>query len=250
MGIHWSYALILGIFYVLPCRQALIANLIATPMTMVLVAPHVSSEELPRIIAGLTLVSVFAYVFSRSVDLQRAELTRLVSVDPLTQTRNRRALAEALDEAAYRLKRHATPASLIIFDIDHFKAITDRLGHDGGDEVLVAIASRLRARVRLSDAVFRYGGEEFVVLASQTDLESAERLAEDIRRIVSAETTPERVTVSCGVAELRPEESCESWLKRADKALYSAKNQGRNRVVAAREESSHVAEPGLKVSPT
>jgi diguanylate cyclase (GGDEF)-like protein len=240
MGIHWSYVLILGIFYLLPRRQAVIANLVATPLAIVLVAPHVTLPELSRIVAGLTLVSVFAYVFARHMELQKAELTRLVSVDPLTQVSNRRSLTTALQEAAYGLTRHGTPVALVILDIDHFKSINDRYGHDAGDRVLVNVASRLRERVRLSDTVFRFGGEEFVVLASQTDADGAACLADHLRRLVAELATPggEPITVSCGVAQLRPGETTDGWLKRADTALYRAKREGRNQVVVDRTDAA------------
>lgn len=245
LGIHWAYVMILGIFYILPRRQAVVVNFITAPAAVLLAYPHVSAVELPRIVAGLALVSVFAYIFSRSVDRQRAELTRLVSVDPLTNTRNRRALNEAMEEAIYGFTRHGTPASLILLDLDHFKKINDERGHDAGDQVLVAVAQQLQARARLSDGVFRYGGEEFVVLATRTRLDSAALLADDLRRMVSEKPTlpSGRLTVSCGVAELLPGETREAWLKRADTALYLAKRQGRDRVVVDRmpEESAQAA---------
>lgn len=161
------------------------------------------------------------------------------SIDPLTQTRNRAALADIFQREWELSNRHGTALSLIMLDVDHFKRINDDHGHDKGDSVLRSVAQCLRETVRTSDMVFRYGGEEFVVLLSNTDGEGALHLGERIRRALerlclkTEADTPLPVTASLGVATLTTGESKEKLLKRADMAMYKAKNLGRNRVVRA-----------------
>jgi diguanylate cyclase (GGDEF)-like protein len=122
---------------------------------------------------------------------------------------------------------------MLVIDIDHFKSFNDEHGHTFGDDVLVAVSQTIANTVRRSDLLFRYGGEEFVVLASHTGEEGAMLLAERIRENVSALQTVRgrstNVTVSVGVARLQEKESAETFFERADKALYSAKRNGRNR---------------------
>jgi diguanylate cyclase (GGDEF)-like protein len=121
-----------------------------------------------------------------------------------------------------------------MLDIDHFKAINDTFGHQAGDHVLIEIASRLRRSLRGNDMVARWGGEEFIVLVRDCALPDAGRLAENIRAAIAEVPFGPmgRITVSIGAAEARDNEDLQSWLSRADQALYRAKRAGRNEVVA------------------
>ncbi len=133
-----------------------------------------------------------------------------------------------------RADRYGDELSLVLFDIDHFKTINDRFGHAAGDRVLVELAGRVRAKLRESDGLGRWGGEEFLVLMPHSTDEEAHQLAEKLRRLV-AETPIEgvgTVTASFGVAQRRPLESAESLFRRVDGELYRAKQAGRNRVMA------------------
>ncbi len=154
--------------------------------------------------------------------------------DPLTGALNRGALDEALQREAEVARRQGTPLALLMIDIDHFKAINDTHGHRYGDDVLRAVAHTLNDTIRRSDGLYRYGGEEFVVVASHTQPVGAQQLAERLRCNVDSIATvagrPLRVTVSVGVAGLQPGESPEALFQRADRALYRAKANGRNRV--------------------
>lgn len=165
----------------------------------------------------------------------RKELEQAASRDPLTGLWNRRQFLLLLDNARAQKRRYDVDYSLMLIDADHFKSINDRYGHDAGDEVLVLLARALEARVRETDTVCRWGGEEFIVLLPQTDCASAQLLAESLRGSVERIRVPHLppVTVSIGVARHRASESSESLIKRADEALYQAKAAGRNRVVAA-----------------
>jgi len=154
--------------------------------------------------------------------------------DPLTGALNRAALEEALQREVEVARRQGTPLAVLVVDIDHFKAVNDTYGHRFGDDVLRAVAHAVSDTIRRSDAFYRYGGEEFVVIASHTQPPGAQQLAERIRGSVAAIGTvggrPMQVSVSVGVAVLRTGESDEALFQRADQALYRAKQNGRNRV--------------------
>ncbi|MFP4181987.1 MAG: diguanylate cyclase [Thiohalospira sp.] len=163
------------------------------------------------------------------------ELKRLATHDPLTGLYNRARLHEWLEQAREEYDRYGTPFSVIMFDIDHFKAINDRYGHPAGDEVLRELARRVDEALREADVVARWGGEEFLVLAPHTDAQGAADLAERLRRQV-AERPFEQVgpvTISLGVATAENGETVEQLEGRVDDALYAAKAAGRNRVVVA-----------------
>jgi diguanylate cyclase (GGDEF)-like protein len=142
-------------------------------------------------------------------------------------------------QARQRAKREPKPVALAFFDVDHFKAINDRFGHAAGDAALAGVADRLRNGVRSGDGLCRWGGEEFVLLLEDCDLNQAREVADKARlavasRPLSAGTAGEiALTVSAGVAELRPGEDAEGLIGRADAALYAAKAAGRNRPVCA-----------------
>jgi diguanylate cyclase (GGDEF)-like protein len=162
-------------------------------------------------------------------------------IDPLTGVRNRSALLLSLQREWELSRRHGYELSLLLLDIDHFKLINDTFGHDQGDAVLRTAASCISDVIRGSDMVFRYGGEEFVVLLSNTDGHGAARIAERIRKALqqtpcpSGEAIPVRITASIGRATLKPDEAMESLLKRSDQAMYLAKRSGRNRVAGGAE---------------
>ena len=157
--------------------------------------------------------------------------------DPLTSALNRAALEEALRREVEVARRQGAPLGVLFIDIDHFKHVNDTYGHRFGDDVLRAVAHAVSDTIRRSDALYRYGGEEFVVLASHTHPIGAQQLGERIRTKVAAiDVVGGRkieVTVSIGVAGLRTDDSCDTVLKRADAALYRAKEGGRNRVESA-----------------
>jgi len=170
-----------------------------------------------------------------------AQTIEMAVTDGLTGLHNRRYLDSHLTTLFERARNRRRPLSLMITDIDRFKAINDTYGHDVGDEVLREFAGRLRQNVRGIDLACRMGGEEFVVVMPDTDGPVAEKVAERIRAqiadtpfLVGAEGREIAVTVSVGVsAMMREADTVEAMMKRADLALYEAKNGGRNRVVAA-----------------
>ena len=167
-------------------------------------------------------------------------LEAMATTDRLTGARNRQAL-EVLFEQALRLgRRHDQPVSIINLDIDHFKAINDSHGHQAGDRVLKELVDTVSSQIREIDTLCRWGGDEFLILLQDTDADRARLTAERIREAVArrqrSPQSEEGWTVSQGVAQCRENESLDSLIHRADKALYRAKRNGRNQVA--------VAEPG------
>lgn len=171
----------------------------------------------------------------RELEQANAQLAQLSRTDRLTSLNNRGYWEECLQQEFARFQRSRTPCSLIMFDIDHFKAVNDTHGHQAGDEVIRVTAATLRETIRTTDIAGRYGGEEFAVILTDTDAACARYVAERLRRKIEALTVrhEDKVidhTISLGVAELSPELSTpQQWLERADQALYRAKEGGRNR---------------------
>ena len=161
-----------------------------------------------------------------------------VRTDALTGVRNRRALDEILEMLVAMHDRYDQAFSVIIFDVDHFKKVNDRLGHLAGDHVLRAVATLLNETIRETDVVARYGGEEFVVTLPETSLEEAGILAERLRKKIETNLSADvSLTVSGGVAGFSSGDDASTLLARADEALYKAKNAGRNRIYCHRESS-------------
>lgn len=191
---------------------------------------------------SVVLVSSVGFVFM-SRDRADENNRVLAALDPLTGVANRRSLIAALDRDMARAQRMREPMALMMVDIDYFKDVNDRYGHPAGDRVLRSVVNVLRQRVRAQDLVGRYGGEEFMVLLPDTGLTGAEQLARELCKAVEESRCPAdgvpgpgiAVTVSIGVFGGRLE-SGDSWdmlIAAADRALYQAKNNGRNRVEVA-----------------
>ncbi len=157
-------------------------------------------------------------------------------IDPLTQAKNRAAFDSTVSREISLALRNDNSLSAIFLDIDHFKSINDDFGHACGDMVLSVTAKLIKQCARDSDLVFRYGGEEFVLLLSNTDLSGAQLLAERIRKKLEHHTLafdmdPVKITASLGIATLKSTDSLESFIQRADSAMYQAKDRGRNQVM-------------------
>lgn len=177
----------------------------------------------------------FYYIMVRRIE---GRLRAIATQDMLTGLFNRRHLIELAQRIVARPRRDGEPVSLVIADIDDFKQINDRLGHDTGDLVLTHVARVLRESCRAQDTVARWGGEEFLFLLPATDSDSAVAFAERVRTANEAlridhMQQPITCTVSLGVATLEANESLEDAIVRADRALYQSKARGRNRVTAA-----------------
>jgi diguanylate cyclase (GGDEF)-like protein len=163
---------------------------------------------------------------------------KMAYTDPLTQAKNRSSFNDTVTRKMSLAARNAKSLSLIFLDIDRFKAINDTYGHDCGDVALTAVSKWIKESLRDSDVIFRYGGEEFVILLSDTNIHGAELLAERIRNSIERHTLAYgmktiNITVSLGVSSLRSDDTAETFVKRADEALFTAKSNGRNQVVLA-----------------
>ncbi|WP_126454727.1 GGDEF domain-containing protein [Sulfuriflexus mobilis] len=159
--------------------------------------------------------------------------------DTLTGTLNRAAFDTMLAKEIEIAERHNNPLSLLVLDIDHFKNINDSFGHAMGDNALRAMVDRVNEKIRSSDIMFRYGGEEFTIILSNTGTDGALLLAERIREAIEEmlyinDDASIRITVSIGVSTLVTAESGSELFERADKALYEAKRTGRNQVLLAK----------------
>lgn len=172
-------------------------------------------------------------------DMAEEELRRVNKVlenqattDSLTGIYNRRKFLELLQMEIHESKRYEVPVELIFFDIDHFKEINDNYGHEAGDSVLQELTRLVNGMIRQADIFARFGGEEFVILAHNSDVGAGCELAEKIRRAVHQHSFTQvgRVTCSFGVAQYLPDDTTDSIIKRADDAMYSAKKRGRNLV--------------------
>jgi len=177
-------------------------------------------------------------LLERNAELQRANevLNQLSITDGLTKLHNHRFFQDELTREIKRVNRANTPLSMLLIDLDDFKGLNDRLGHPAGDELLTRIARTMEGVVRSSDLLARYGGEEFVVLASDTDMVGAYRLAEKLCTTIAEQSLilgdsmrPTRITVSIGVAEFRGNRH--KFFSAADQALYRAKASGKNCVM-------------------
>jgi diguanylate cyclase (GGDEF)-like protein len=158
--------------------------------------------------------------------------------DPLTGTGNRIAMEQTLQREIDMSRRHLQPLSVLMLDIDHFKRVNDSHGHSAGDDVLKAVAASIKGQLRNVDMVFRYGGEEFLILLCNTGREAAAMVGERLRHAAQtaeyfADGKLIDLTVSLGCSTLLPGESADSLLRRADSALYVAKREGRNRLAMA-----------------
>jgi len=167
--------------------------------------------------------------------IEIARLSRLMRVDSLTGTLNRRGLHESFPDDSETLLE---PLSVVMLDIDHFKQVNDEFGHAVGDEVLRVVSERIALSLRVGDGVVRYGGDEFLLILPEADKNASARIADRARLAVCDEPivtadTPISVTVSAGVAQRCSSESRDDVIKRSDCAMYAAKRAGRNRIELA-----------------
>lgn len=201
-----------------------------------LIKSRLTSEKLRQVVRS----AIEKVTLLRKIEAQRRDLERRATLDDLTGLHNRRTFMERLDQEIARAQRYGSPLSVILVDIDHFKRINDCHGHLVGDRVLAEVARTIGGGLRRPDAICRYGGEEFCILATDTDAHGARELAERLRLLVAthpflvSDIWVEQMTCSFGVAELSDRLGrAEQLLAKADTALYRAKASGRNCVSLA-----------------
>jgi diguanylate cyclase (GGDEF)-like protein len=188
---------------------------------------------------GIFSSSLRESLYKRGLELKEAykRIEELAELDELTGSFNRGSIMRMLDEEIARVPRSQTPCSIALIDLDWFKRINDTFGHPTGDEVLRTFAITVFANIRNIDRFGRYGGEEFLLVLPDTPNDVAARILDRLRTIIadldwSAFSPDMRVTISAGVATLRPHETADTFLARADNALYLAKARGRNLVAS------------------
>ncbi|MFG3594906.1 GGDEF domain-containing protein [Bradyrhizobium sp. RDI18] len=179
-------------------------------------------------------------LYDRSFELKAAykRIEELAELDELTGSSNRRSIMRMLEEEIARASRGGSPCSIALIDLDWFKRINDAYGHPTGDEVLRTFSITMFANIRSIDRFGRYGGEEFLLVLPDMDVDQAMHALDRLRAIIadldwSAFSPGMKVTMSAGVATLNPNETSDTFLARADSALYAAKAQGRNRITSA-----------------
>jgi diguanylate cyclase len=231
-GILWSF-LGLWINFLLTHRHyAVVLNLIAISLLVPTTGLLESTVEILTYIITALLITAFGFIFSQRLDTQQRLLEQMASRDPLTGAGNRRAMKDDLVQATDLLANQGQSTTLILIDLDDFKQVNDQHGHDSGDQTLIEFANAVRGNIRVDDGFYRFGGEEFVIMlpdvSTETGKDIAAKLHESISGKVQGPAGP--IRFSAGVAELRPGENWEQWLGRADKAMYAAKQAGRNQV--------------------
>ena len=198
---------------------------------------YVTKPFAPAVVSARVNIQLKLRRLTKNLQVMNEELTEMAITDSLTGAFNRRHFMQSAQSELEKLHQHEHSVCTIMLDIDNFKSINDRFGHDIGDRVLLHVSNLCKNILRLNDIFGRMGGEEFAVLLPDTDLEKASEIATRLCRILSEsviEISSNKVffTASFGVSSLCiSDESCEQALKRADLALYKAKHGGRNRVV-------------------
>nr|WP_298111074.1 GGDEF domain-containing protein [uncultured Pseudomonas sp.] len=238
-GVFWLYPLILFNFFMVTPGKAVLATalvLLALVSHALLVPGSVfeSSYQMTSFLVTSSVAGLLAFIFAYRTRRQRDQLQILAIQDPLTGARNRRAMNEELRIAVALNRRHGSMFAILVMDLDHFKRINDTFGHQAGDQVLMDFVKLIRKSSRKEDRLFRFGGEEFLMLLPNTDkaglLAAAKHLHSQVAQHLLGPGGP--VTMSIGGAILRTGEDWESWLLRADQRLYRAKAAGRNCTVA------------------
>jgi diguanylate cyclase (GGDEF)-like protein len=233
VGLFWMYVAIVANFFLTKnLRFATIFTLFIMILLAITGKSFANASQMWSFLATGFLIALLSFIIAQQYSLQRQRLEHLAMVDPLTGAFNRRVMELELHMAIEEHSRKDTPMAVILMDIDHFKRVNDLYGHDKGDFVLSSFAESIKQNTRQNDRFFRYGGEEFLMLVKNAKPEEAAAIAEKIRFTTegSSECGINKVTVSLGVANIMHGDTCESWISRADAAMYRAKQFGRNRV--------------------
>lgn len=229
--IVWLYPSVIGLFFLLKPQQSLIISTAMVAILGVFMWEQLSGILLTQYLFSTLITLLFSYAFADRMLRQQTLLKELSVKDPLTGAGNRRAMEEKLLEITEQ--NHTVTSqypSLILIDLDEFKKINDQYGHTAGDDILRDFADVVTQNLTKDDHLYRFGGEEFVVISLKRNQENASILAEQIRESIDQHrfNQNQHVTVSLGIAEYKPDETGFEWLGRADKAMYKAKDAGRN----------------------
>ena len=232
---YWVFPTVVANFLLVSWRFGLTVNALLVAVIMIFAPGDGEIVDQLAFLTAIVLVAMFAMFFVIYTNFHRHRLNALAERDPLTDALNRRTLSTDLEEALAGAGAVGQDHALVVLDLDNFKKINDLYGHEVGDEVLVKLSKRVQQMIRRGDRFYRLGGEEFVILLSNTDRPGADvvlrKIHADLRERLEIDDRP--VTVSFGVAVGQAGESWSQWLSRADHAMYQAKRDGKDRVVFA-----------------
>jgi len=230
----WIFPSIISLYYLMPLKIARNITILLIAISLSILYLETDLIYFVSITIATILNSALAYVIFMSHNSQHERLKSLASIDPLTSSGNRRALDLELSKAISSQQREPHDMYLILFDLDHFKEINDDHGHAVGDQILITLCDLIKKNTRVLDSLYRYGGDEFIIMPLNMNLETTLIFAEKIRKAIEVHefnlNLP--VTVSIGVAEFKAGDTPESWISRADKLLYKVKSAGRNKVLS------------------
>ena len=245
--LYWLYPAITTVYFLNSLKTAFLLSLAVLLGIFPLLLMEKNTIEITSVLTTLLITQIFSHIITCRTAQQHDRLKALADRDGLTGALNRRSLDDRLDILQNLFFRHkrsgGNASSVILFDIDDFKEINDKFGHIEGDQILVRLTGRIQKYIRKTDELYRYGGEEFVLVANGASLLKAAELAEKIRELIESAqlSTKTTVTASFGVAEVQNLEKSNRWIERADKALFRAKRAGKNRVFLANaEERTHI----------
>ncbi|GHB69435.1 GGDEF domain-containing protein [Psychrosphaera saromensis] len=233
IGILWCFPTILIVNFIMPQRQAVIANILTLGILTPAILTQFDMAVVIRMYASLIIVAALANLFVNIITEQHLKLSELAVKDPLTGLLNRLTLEDNITLAIQQHNRTLNPMTLVSIDIDHFKLINDKYGHDAGDQVIIEIATLLKQRCRSVDQVYRLGGEEFLVVLLNTDLKNAQSFSTSVQEKLTEINFEHGLTptLSIGLAEIEKDKTWNECLKQADDNLYLAKNNGRNTII-------------------
>lgn len=227
----WLYPGIIGVFYLLKPKQALGITAFIVALLGVLLWQQLDDILKIQYILSTLITLLFSFAFADRMLHQQKMLKELSIKDPLTGAGNRRAMEEKLLEITEQNRSNFKhQPSLILIDLDEFKKVNDQYGHSAGDNILRDFANVVLSNLTNEDYLYRFGGEEFVVICENRDQENTSILAENLREAIDENNFDQdlHITISLGIAEYKPDETGFEWLGRADKAMYKAKDAGRN----------------------
>lgn len=240
LGAYWSYPVACAIFFVLRGREAYAVNAITAALCAIVIHQARGSFEALQYLSTYGLVCVFSARYARTMRDEKDRLAVQAYTDPLTGIRNRRQLDEDIEALLAQARDGRQPAqamTLTLIDIDHFKRVNDTFGHATGDAFLRRLTAVIEHELDMQHRLYRYGGEEFVVLSRMEPAAAITTLDPVREAVASSRLIREReepITISMGLATYRPAMDAAQWIAAADLALYESKANGRNRLTVSR----------------
>ena len=234
-NLHWIHPSILTIFFMAGWRLALSLSVGLIALIAIAGPPFQSQADLVSFLGAATVTVVFAMIFVVQTRMQRDRLTEQVEHCSLTGALTHRVLRRDLELVVSSPQIPGSETVLAVFDLDDFKQVNDSQGHGVGDKVLISLARLVKDHGRRADRFYRMGGEEFVLILTDTGRQGAERALSKLHAVLRDQLRTPRgpVTVSIGAAVYIAGESASEWLARADQAMYTAKSSGKNQLVFA-----------------